>query len=346
VLLILSLLWGCSGGSTSSTSSTSSTAPTPPSATARSGLTADTGHVEVEERFGVVAHAVDVLFVVDNSCSMAPHQQALAEGFPQFLDALDGAFLDYHVGLTSTDIEPDSRCGGLDMALVGRLAEVDGYRWLDADTPGAHDLFAKMALLGTDGSGCEKGLGASHKAIVERSDGYNEGFRRQLAPLHTVFVSDEEDQTDDDSPPVVTLAEYASWAASLPATSAIHTITCTEVVEAATGLPSCPGEAYLGTRYHHLREHVGGVGGSILEPYPWLQIAEAVQVDQDDVFVLAQVPDEASLAVEVHRPDGSIEGLPFTYDAARQAVVVTGTALAEDEEVVVTYVAAAGSTGP
>jgi hypothetical protein len=50
--------------------------------------------------------AVDVLFVIDNSKSMAEYQMALAAAFPQFVDAMIDNLpenVDLHVGVTTTD---------------------------------------------------------------------------------------------------------------------------------------------------------------------------------------------------------------------------------------------------
>lgn len=50
--------------------------------------------------------AVDILFVVDNSKSMGQYQMALAEAFPQFVDAMIANLpgdVSLHVGLTTTD---------------------------------------------------------------------------------------------------------------------------------------------------------------------------------------------------------------------------------------------------
>lgn len=50
--------------------------------------------------------AVDILFVVDNSKSMAEYQMALAAAFPQFVDAMIANLpedVSLHVGLTTTD---------------------------------------------------------------------------------------------------------------------------------------------------------------------------------------------------------------------------------------------------
>lgn len=50
--------------------------------------------------------AVDVLFVIDNSKSMGQYQAALADAFPQFVDAMIDNLpkaVDLHVGITTTD---------------------------------------------------------------------------------------------------------------------------------------------------------------------------------------------------------------------------------------------------
>lgn len=50
--------------------------------------------------------AVDILFVIDNSASMGQFQAALADAFPQFVDAMYAnlpANISLHVGITTTD---------------------------------------------------------------------------------------------------------------------------------------------------------------------------------------------------------------------------------------------------
>ncbi|MCA9637542.1 MAG: hypothetical protein KC420_16055 [Myxococcales bacterium] len=50
--------------------------------------------------------SVDILFVIDNSASMATYQEALAEAFPGFVDAIFANLpkgVDIHVGITTTD---------------------------------------------------------------------------------------------------------------------------------------------------------------------------------------------------------------------------------------------------
>src|SRR5690606_37791089 len=47
---------------------------------------------------------VDVLWVVDSSCSMSDDQAALMTYFPVFFDFFEGSGIDYHLGVVSTDM--------------------------------------------------------------------------------------------------------------------------------------------------------------------------------------------------------------------------------------------------
>ena len=89
-------------------------------ATGPGGGTADAPRLDVGEGAGggglcgdpdveCGCNAVDLLFVVDNSVSMKPHQKALAAAFPGFVDAMwtalpEGTSL--HVGVTTTSLHP------------------------------------------------------------------------------------------------------------------------------------------------------------------------------------------------------------------------------------------------
>ena len=51
------------------------------------------------------ADKVDILMVVDNSCSMEPYQEQLASNFDAFISFFIGANVDYQIGVTTTTIE-------------------------------------------------------------------------------------------------------------------------------------------------------------------------------------------------------------------------------------------------
>ena len=85
-------------------------------------------------------NTVDVLLVVDDSCSMAEEQNKLAENFQSFISAFDGVDVDWQIAVTTTDTYrtdiPGRFRGGEDELILvnpeGRT--VDAVRW-DRDWP-------------------------------------------------------------------------------------------------------------------------------------------------------------------------------------------------------------------
>ncbi len=134
---------------------------------------------------------VDILWVVDNSCSMAEEQDTLAQGFTSFVSQMETSATDFHIGVISTSFDysdPDR----------GKLLHDDGepaYLTLEDDYVGQ---FQKRAVLGVEGSDKEKGLEAADWALSPTMiTGANSGFMRLDAQLLIVFVSDEEDCSDE-----------------------------------------------------------------------------------------------------------------------------------------------------
>ena len=58
-------------------------------------------------------NSVDILLVVDNSCSMIDEQEKLAENFQSFIDAFDAADVDYQIAVVTTDQEQEHHKGNL-----------------------------------------------------------------------------------------------------------------------------------------------------------------------------------------------------------------------------------------
>jgi hypothetical protein len=130
---------------------------------------------------------VDILFIIDTSCSMEDEQESLAANFPAFIDFFAEADLPFRLGITSTNVhEPDSE--GLDGRLNGEP------RWLEPDTPNLEDKFFEHAFMGIDEHHSdEKGLHASYQALEVRIDDTNADFIRSWANLAIIILSDEPD---------------------------------------------------------------------------------------------------------------------------------------------------------
>ncbi len=57
-----------------------------------------------DEFFQVSPEQVDVLLIVDNSCSMLAEQEKLATEFEAFVEFFHVAQTDFHIGVTTTDM--------------------------------------------------------------------------------------------------------------------------------------------------------------------------------------------------------------------------------------------------
>jgi hypothetical protein len=165
---------------------------------------------------------LDLLFVVDDSPSMADKQAALAAAFPQMIDVLsqlDGGLPNLHIGVVTSDMgtsasttNPGPSIGaigqggcagnGLDGDLQVEMPTTDGARYLvDVELPDGNreknytgelrDAFTANATVGSGGCGFEQHLSALSHAL----DGHaaNAGFLRPEANLAVVILADEDD---------------------------------------------------------------------------------------------------------------------------------------------------------
>jgi hypothetical protein len=133
-----------------------------------------------------IRRAVDVLLVVDNSCSMIDEQIKLGSNFAAFIDEFVNAQVDYQIGVTTTDmVDPEHR---------GRLQGDTKLITAEMGFDEASSLFAENVHVCATGSGLEKGLDAARAALTEPViSNENAGFLRPNAALAIVFVSDEDD---------------------------------------------------------------------------------------------------------------------------------------------------------
>ncbi|MEQ1569310.1 MAG: hypothetical protein ABMA64_26975 [Myxococcota bacterium] len=155
----------------------------------------------------VTTPRVDILWMIDNSCSMSNEQDDLTHNIPYFMNFFVGSGLDYHVGVTSSDTISSNYSGS-----DGTLVVVAGAKYIDPETPNPVEVYVEMASLGIGGKFPERGLGATFLCLEEKRDTVNAGFYRDEAALHTIIISDEPDYTEAS---VITQPEYAEWYSSL-----------------------------------------------------------------------------------------------------------------------------------
>lgn len=124
--------------------------------------------------------ATDVLFVVDNSGSMDPHQVKLAAIADQFALKLASQNRDFHVGVITTD--------------SGRLYGVP--RFISGSDPNSLAALKKNMQTGTDGNATETPFQSLMDAFSSPLlSTHNSSFLRDGANLEIIFVTDTEDQS-------------------------------------------------------------------------------------------------------------------------------------------------------
>lgn len=123
---------------------------------------------------------VDVLWVVDGSCSMTNDRALLEEHLPVFMAHFYNTGIDYHIGVVDAGGQPNS----------GQLLQANGNRWIDPSTENPTAAFTAMV---GQVVGQSRGTQAVYDALETLTDGYNRGFRRDDASVHSIIISDERD---------------------------------------------------------------------------------------------------------------------------------------------------------
>ncbi len=249
--------------------------------------------------------ALDVLFVVDSTGSMAEEQSGLGSAVGAFIDALDALATRYQIGVISMDL----RDGG---ALLGQP-------WiLTSEDPDvvAH-LVANLAV-GTASPPPSQGLDAVALAL-DADDGVNVGFRRDSASLQVVFVSDGDDASGDvlgDDPVSAFLGLLAA-----EATRTGHAARASALIgDIPSGCRGAGGTALPGDRYAEVAQLSGGQIASICAD-DFTEIAESIgatSVEWQVRFPLQADPVDGSLTVAV---DGVRQESGWVVDEDAPAVV-------------------------
>ncbi len=166
----------------------------------------------------LVPSKTDILFVVDDSGSMQPVQENLAQNFDAFIARLSQSAVqsDFQIGITTTSVDwPIATAnGGFTLRTTydggtpypaGALVAASGKATiLKSSSPTLVEDFRANVNVGTAGAAKEQGLRAAQLAVTDRiADGKNAGFLRQGARLALVIVTDEDDCSDPASPPAV-----------------------------------------------------------------------------------------------------------------------------------------------
>ncbi len=269
--------------------------------------------MQVDSYLQIPSSKVDVLWVVDDSGSMAPRQENLAKNFQSFIDLFTKGSIDFRIGVTTTDIfkTPGSLRGS--------------PKVITPTTPSVLSAFAANIKVGTDGSPYEAGMQAALLVL----DKYNADNAPKLATLETckqacnkqtdvtacqktcdtktpidflrpdaylyiIFVSDEEDESEKD-------VRYY-WRAFETAKGVGNDGTVTTAAIKGEDKNTCG--ANPGTRYQALSDLTGGEVGSICDASfaNTLKKLATSAVGLKRKFALSKAPNVATIKVTFKYP--------------------------------------------
>lgn len=163
-------------------------------------------HVDVAQR------KVDLIFVLDNSNSMAEEQASVINSFESFLKHFVDRDIDYHIGVLSTDASAlSANWNSSNPAYTGYQTDGAGSFLAKSTNPrfitnkdGADEAirqFRENASLGVGGNPAETGILSLQAALSPtKLAGWNQGFLRPDALLSMIVLSDEDESTSPDDP--------------------------------------------------------------------------------------------------------------------------------------------------
>jgi hypothetical protein len=294
---------------------------------------------------------VDILWVVDDSCSMTEEQATLTNGFVSFVAEMEDSGTEFQIGVISTTFDYTDSDRGKLIGEPAYLTNDDDYE----------TLFGERATVGIDGSDKEKGLEAAAYALSfgMTVDGHNAGFLRSDAQLLIIFVSDEEDCSDDGrlegQPPaacyterdkLVPVPQYVKDFRKLKGDDA-EMVTVGAIV--GVNEDRCD-IGHVGGRYIEAVSLTGGLVGDICEG-DWSAMLSELGLNATGIkmsFQLSEAAKPESIEVFVDEelvPEDASNG--WTYDAETWYITFHGPAVpARGSEIYATYTVQSGADAP
>ncbi len=258
------------------------------------------------------ARLIDVLWVVDNSCSMADKQDQVANSFYNFISYFARGEIDYRIGVTTMDIYHDQ----------GQLLGSPQIITPPPQTPDPVSAFQRNVRVGTSGSGDDRGLTAMQMALdsqeqiaqgvlaqqsaclaacasgdsacqTDCKNRYSPSFMRPDAYLYVIAVTDG---NDDSFGEVWYFDRYLSQVKGI----GNNTTVAFSAIIGEPPQPTCAAD--VGDRYIQLQQLTGGVTGSICASdfSPTLTNLAYNAAGLRRRFPLTAKPDLATLDVKVH----------------------------------------------
>ena len=267
--------------------------PDGPLAVPNEGAGVDAGIIE-ESWTSSPVDKLDVLWVVDNSCSMSESVDLVRSNFSIYINQFLDLGIDYHLAAVTTDMENPAQQGRFQGPVITSAMS-------DAE---ASSLFLSAVDAGADGSADEKGFAASRAALTEPLlSTTNTGFLRDDAHLAVIVITDENDSSSDST------ATYVDWLRSLKSDPSLVKMHGFMGLDFAIDIFGCSVDS-ASVKYIDAAAMTGGFAGDICTD-DWRAAMASMSLASGGVpttFTLSSRPDGIS-AINV-----TVDGVRVRYD--------------------------------
>ena len=290
---------------------------------------------------------IDVLWVVDNSGSMATSQANIATNFNSFINRFSQYNYDFNMAVVTTDgwhkMFPSNYVNTKDERFRdGTGTNHSGVFVMDRNTPNLTQMFTTNVKVGTTGDGDERAF-ESFRQSLQSSFNISQNFRREDAFLAIIIVSDEEDYSNTtrsltenyNSSNLIPVSTYVSfldtYTKRLPNTLPNYSVNAIAVLDSAcqSQLSTDGFARKIANRYMQIADLTGGVKGSLCGDFGnTLSLISDSILELSSAFQLSREPVISTLRVVV---DGAV--VPndisngWTYDSATMTVTFHGSAV-------------------
>lgn len=299
---------------------------------------------------------IDILWVTDNSGSMATSQQAIADNFERFIEKFQEKGFDFQIAITTTDAYRDLfTVNGVKSVYINGNYNLNGVTYtspkvLRPDTPHLREAFITNIIRGIDGSGDERAFQSMKTALSNPYNTNDLGFPRRDAFLSVIIVSDEDDMSWDNVDMIDnqsdtrlhTPGSYDDFLMSFTNstetnrhynvnTVAVYGTDTMTDMQCKTLLNTDGFDRKIGIRYKALSDFSGGILGSLCGDFgtTLASISNKI-IELSTQFYLDRLPGVNSLRVFVNNievPENSVNG--FVYNEINNSISFFGTAVPE-----------------
>jgi hypothetical protein len=274
---------------------------------------------QVDTYIGPTPNPVDVLFVIDRSCSMLDDMDYLALNSWNFFSTLREFNLDYRVGVTTTDAEN-----------AGELSYAFGdIRFISSKYENPEGVFFDM-LRNSIGDG-ESGFAAIRNTFTSNND---LDFYRMGVPLRIIIISDEDDSSDIKSNVLINFLENKvepRRGFDVGISGVLY------------GETQCSGfTESSGIKYSQLINHFNGTVVDICQ-MNWADVLSDLVLfsiqDQDSSYFLTENPLAETIEVHIIRNGATIVLLEelFVYNEVKNNITISDFEIANNDMVEIVY---------